>query len=644
VATSFPNKQEKLQPSETSDVSSKDIGSVVVAMKNLAESRRNYFERRWYDNNFFDDGYHFRYVHRTTGKIVDLANKSDIWSPKRAIPKASRQLRGMANQLAALNFHPVVYPARVDKSKFRPDIYDQQSGQVIQDPNYAEALSKAKLEAKQVGIYLEDEWAKHEFIDVLLPYMIILSMKNSVSWLQVWNDVRDNTNRVQVYDAFDVYGLGHLSDAEKSPFLVKAVPKLLSDILSNQYFDEAQREKVLPDNKYAASQIKESYMNSRYGGLGSADNVRSSICYEAYIKEVLDEDNARVIKKQDDADLILEGKNYGDTVVRQVYSTESGVWLSDNYTGLPKYPLVPLTLEPGPLYQVPLIERFIDANKSLDNIVSRIERYAHTMGVGIWTKREGENFKISNAAGGQVITYKNRPPEQKQIAPLPNFMFSIIDFMESIIEEQGVSTTSLSKIPSGVRSNAAIESLKASEFSNLDIHVKQVRSFIRRITERLIYYSGNYVSDPQEVEDGDGGYFDVMGVEGVRIREEIDIAVPQAIIIDPAKLKFKIETESGPGYTMQGRRENMMELARFMAEQAAAGFLNPESVKKVVQRLLETYQFGSVSEFMEILDEGPVQEGVSEEDIDKIKIAILEVMKDIKSQQGGGQGVQEQVQ
>ena len=45
------------------------------------------------NNNFFDDGFHFRFVSRETGKIVDFSNKNSSGGPLRAIPKASRQIR-----------------------------------------------------------------------------------------------------------------------------------------------------------------------------------------------------------------------------------------------------------------------------------------------------------------------------------------------------------------------------------------------------------------------------------------------------------------------------------------------------------------------------------------------------------------------
>src|SRR3990167_2046589 len=81
---------------------------------------RKSFERRWYDNNFFDDGYHYRYVSRTTGRIVDLTQQGDLFIPKRAIPKASRQIRGVSNLLLSGEYVPVVYPEKITKVNY-PD-------------------------------------------------------------------------------------------------------------------------------------------------------------------------------------------------------------------------------------------------------------------------------------------------------------------------------------------------------------------------------------------------------------------------------------------------------------------------------------------------------------------------------------------
>src|SRR3990167_6943572 len=120
----------------TNTVKTEDIGQVVDEIMRIQYDKRRGFERRWYDNNFFDDGYHFRYLSRSENKIVDLSERQSIYAPMRAIPKASRQIRGVANLLMSQDPIPIVYPEEVSKSQF-PDIpqQDPQTGQPIESPN-----------------------------------------------------------------------------------------------------------------------------------------------------------------------------------------------------------------------------------------------------------------------------------------------------------------------------------------------------------------------------------------------------------------------------------------------------------------------------------------------------------------------------
>src|SRR3989338_10974475 len=97
----------------TDTLTTRQMGQAVDEMMSMVKNQRFPFERRWYDNNFFDDGYHFRYMSRTQNKIVDLSQASTIWAPMRSIPKASRQIRGVSNLLTSRHFIPIIYPEKV---------------------------------------------------------------------------------------------------------------------------------------------------------------------------------------------------------------------------------------------------------------------------------------------------------------------------------------------------------------------------------------------------------------------------------------------------------------------------------------------------------------------------------------------------
>jgi hypothetical protein len=279
-----------------------------------------------------------------------------------------------------------------------------------------------------------------------------------------------------------------------------------------------------------------------------------------------------------------------------------------------------------------LIERFKSANKSLDTIISRLERFVNTMTVGIWKKRQGEQFKLSNVAGGQVVEYDGTPPEQGEMATIPGHVFGFIDFLNTVIEEQGVATTAMGKIPKGVRAHAAIESMKASEYSAQTIAMKLMRKTMKDITMKMLEIADTYFISPQEVATSDRGeavYFDVMGQRGIQGRRELNIDIPEGIVPLKKDSKVEIEMQVGMGFTLEGKRKAMLELGEYMRDLAREGYLTPESVKVVLQRLLETYEFGATAEFMEAMEDFDKTKGLTEQQLGMIKLAVAEVKKDL---------------
>lgn len=610
-------------------IPTKQISSVIDNEVERYSIQRRPFERRWYDNNFFDDGFHFRYMSRTTGKIVDDSGKSSNATPKRAIPKASRQIRGVASLLLQLEPYPSVYPDRVSKSQF-PDVevVDPKTGQPKMDanPEYLKAMEAAKERAKSVGFWLEDEWDEHD-MDEKLTHMMILAAKHGISYLEVWPDAISEQLESKVFDAFDIYLDGTVSSIYESAGITKAVPMHIDKIKANENFDEAQRERISPDNRYASSEVKQAYMQSRFGSGSETASQNTLILKETFRKEYITKDNVADVKKLA-AEGSLEGKNFGDVIMRHVFSTSNG-WLQDEYVALPEYPFVDFRFEPGLIYQVPLIERFIPTNKSLDIAVSRVEGFANTMVTGIYQKRKGENFKIANIPGGQVIEYEGTPLTQMQPSSVPAFMFNFISLLENIIEEQGASTSTLNQLPSGVKSGVAIESVKASEYANLKIPSDMFKKTVKRIAQRLIEQTADLLIDPKEVASTDGdevNYFDVIGEKGIKARQEAGMDIPEDWVAIKKEMKVRIEVENGLGYTTEGKKNSMQQILNYAVQMANAEMISKGQVQVMMKRFLEIFQFGSTAEFMDALEDGNAD--LTPDQIDQMKIAVIEVLKD----------------
>lgn len=612
---------------DTSHLVTERISGEIETFVSVQDFRRKNFERRWYDNNFFDDGYHFRFVSRTTGKIIDVSAGRNTLGPNRSIPKASRQIRAIANLLLGVEPFPVIYPQKINPNKY-PVEQDPSTGQAKPGREYEIAKLVAKQAAQNIGHWVVKEWEKQQ-IEEKLTLALILAAKHGVSYIQIWPDAVEECIRTQVWDAFDVYVEGTLNNIEESSMVVKCIPKLVSQIKANDIFDKEQLTKINPDNRYATSEIKEAYMRSRYGKGAPNDAAATLILKEAFIKEFVNVDNReRIIQ-----DLGEDAQEFkmGDQIIRHVYEA-AGIWLYDKYTTLRKYPLVPFTFEPGPLYQVPLIERFIPANKSLDTVMSRVERYLNTMVAGAWLQRKGENFQITNKAGGNVYEWENSKPEQVPIAPLPQAVWNYIRELNDNIEEQGASVSTLNQIPEGVRSGVAIETLKANEYANLKIPSKQFKKLIKELTERMIDIAARNFILPQTVEqlnkNNEPSYFQIIGEAGIKARQKAKMDIePNLTVIYPNTI-VDIQIESGLGFTEQGRRDTMIQISEYMLKLAKEGLVTTQAVQIAVQELLETFSFGSTQEFMQAIQNGSLPQDFTPDQLQKLKIALLEVMKD----------------
>lgn len=605
------------QKFDTSDTDTRAIAQQIESMVQSSVFQRRQIERRWYDNNFFDDGFHFRYVSRETGKIIDLAERTNMNLPQRAIPKSSRQIRGIANLLMAPEYMPVVYPYAITRANFP-------------DPNdFQQAQKYAKQTAGRIGSWITNEW-KQKGMKELMTFMAILSAKNAISYMQIWPDEFDQKINMKVFDAFDIYLMGNLNFIEDCPFIIKAIPQPIAKIKANSRFDEEQLAKLNPDNRYASSEIKQAYMISRYSTGITTDKAATLILKEAFVKEYLNDNNwSDAIKRSKDTGA-MEGKSKGDVIMRHVFSC-AGIWLRDEYVDIDEYPFVDFRYEPGPIYQVPLIERFIPANKSLDTVMSRVERYANTMVTGTWLKRRGEDLQIANIPGGQVLEYTATPPTQGQIANIPPFLFEFINLLNGIIEEQGASTAALGNIPNGIRSGVAIESIKATEYANLKIASDQMKNTVRRIAQKMIQIASKYYITPQTVYDlkkGEPNYFDIMGEAGINAYKKAQIDIPSGVVPIKADTQVDIEVESGLGFTAEGKKATMQQISQFMVQLAQAGYLTQPAVMNVVNRFLEIFQFGSTSEFMEAMQVGTQSSPLNEEQLQQMKIAVVEAMKD----------------
>ena len=591
-------------------------------MMSAVRERRRLPERRWYDNTFFDDGFHYKYISRLTGRMVDLQERANLYDPMRAIPKASKQIRGIANTLLQPQYIPVIYPKRVLSDNFAtPQLYQM-------------ALDQAKKTAKQQGNWVAGEWDKQN-MQAWMGYLVILAARTSISYLKVFPDIDEENISVAPRDSFELYHFGNFTDFYALPYVIEGVPTIISAIKANPMFDEEQLKQIRPDNKYASSEIKEAYERSRFGGGTANDHGATLILKEAFITEYIDDNNLKRIRSQKDAEQILQGKSKGDKIIRQVF-VAGDIWLRDQYTKLRSYPYIPLQLEPGTLYQTPLIERFMPQNKTLDLVVSRVERYINTMVAGSWSIRKGENITPTNIAGGVFYQYENSPPTQNEIAPIPNFVFNFINVVSGFIAEQGVASLG-GQQQKGVKGYQAMEAQKAAEVNNMKMMQDQLTLFVKRTCEKFLEYADDYFIKPQESVYAKGGqpeYADVVGNQAFKKMGELGLPTDHLTPLSK-DLSVQISVESGLGYTPEAKKAAATQLANLVSQWVQAGWVPPQTMQILAKSILEYFDYGNTQEFMDAVNNAPPQ--LPQSELDQIKLAVAQVFSDIQKAQQGQQ-------
>ena len=614
-------------PGRAHSPDSKAIGKFVEDSNFQAIMRRRSWERRWYNTSWFDDGLHFRVMSKRTGQIIDHVQRYSGFI-ERALPRASKQIRGIGSLLLTPDYYPVVYPERTTSEQYM----DKLTGLVDQQA-FTAAQDKAQREAKLRGIFLQRTWEDELKLELKIADMILLTLKHGISFMQVYTD--PHTKRVcgDVNDAFDIIMYGDRRELDDLPFITKAMPWDFNEVLSSELFDEEKKKDLSPDNLYATSEIKEAYMRARYGSKLNAQNINTVIVRESFIKEYLSDDNWDQAIKLGEENGAMEGKSKGDMIMRHPFSA-GGVCLKDEYINYDNYPFAELRMESGYLYQVPVMERFIPLNKSQDIVVTRIEKWINTMVSGIYRVRKGENMIISNIPGGQKVEFEGTPPDQMPISSTGNTPFQFLELTDKYMEEQGISSNNLANMPNNIAENT-IENIQQQEYTNLNFANARLKACICRIGELCMERGDKDYVKPHEIsyEENEKGkkvvkYFDVIGGRGKKIHKEVDKALPNDIITLNRKAKIRIEADQGFGLTQDGRRKSMIELIQQGLAWYKEGFLAPPAMAMLVKRYVEEMGFGSTEDFMDEVEKGVTQGNMSQTQIQQMQIALLKVLKD----------------
>lgn len=519
-------------------------GKINELFEACSKARQNY-EFRWYLCDKFYEGEHFpSRLNYTTGRLERVQFPKGL--KPRPIPRAKKIIDSLANLVLFEDPRWVVYPANLTpEEKENPEI-----------------LEKIYDNVRAINQFFQDAWHYLRIKDKARE-LVYLAAKYNVGFLEIGID-ENGALFLDTYEPYDIYIPPDIKDLKEASFLIKVVRKTIKslkdakDFDGNPLYDQEAVAALKPDYKYSASE----YKHIRYAEKFSMkpelrdEDIAQVLVKEAWLKET---DGWRLITE-------CQGKILRDTFV--------------DYVNLP---FVAYKFNEGLLYQTSLFEDLIPLNKALDILVALGEHYTRTMTIGKYLKYKGDKVERLLDEHGEFIEYEGaRPPEPLPIQGLPASYFNLLGLIMSLMEERGAAIISFGKVPKGVKAWRAIESLKASEITNLNTPIKLFEKTLEELAERILDIGYRSFLEPYtiwKIEEGKPAPYQIVSAQ-------VAGKYPKAIPIS-TNYKVKVEIESGIAFTEEGKRMIIIELAK-------AGLIPPET-------LLDILQFGNTQEIIEKL-------------------------------------------
>lgn len=354
---------------------------------------------------------------------------------------------------------------------------------------------------------------------------------------------------VWVRDPFDVYlepsGM-ETGDIQNCRFIDIAISKPVQDIINNPAYKKLSMDDISGDTIRAASEFKQIMIRNQYAtDFADSAELKTKILHETlYKKRVMD-----VKEKDTDPD------SFHSEV--WIASWIEGHLLRNDKTEFDKYNLIPVASDDNPneIYGEGYIKNLIPLAKIRNREESQIVEYNNLINRGrLLAEKGSEVNKITNETG-EIIEFnagKNVTEfHPGGLAPDLGQQISRLNQYES--EISGVSDAFLGKIPEGIKSGVALESLKAQTANNLQDLKDNLEVGLAQLGEAILEMIANKYIVARQIKttgkDGKPEYFKIKGQVGVKPQEKL---APDTYIIGKQN-QVTVVIGSGLAYTKEGR-------------------------------------------------------------------------------------------
>lgn len=521
-----------------------DIKLVTDLFKSADQARRKH-EMRWYLADNFYENNHFVKAMNQLGKLEPVKFPKGIQI--RPIPRAKKQLNSLVNLVVYNNPRWVIYP-RVDFNEAERKNYETHT--------------------KRIAQWFDDLWYFLNLKDQIRK-LVFYGFKYNVGYAEIGGDNEGNIF-VDAYEPYEVWHEAGISDLKETSYLIKGVSRTLKyvkeakDQDGNFLYNPEETKNLKVENRLAISEWKN--IRLREQNKGATQTIEDERIGRVFLKETW-------VKNGKMWTLITECQ---DKLLRSVETDHE------------ELPWIMYKPQEGLIHQSSPFEDLMPMNKALDILTALVEGYTRTTAIGRYAKHKLSKVERILNEHGEILEYEgNQPPTQMQPSPLPASVFNTLQLYINFMDEIGTSVVSFGKVPKGVKAYKALESLKNSEFSNLQTSIDLLAKTLEEMAEKIMDFGDKYFNEPVTVfhiNNGKPDYFKLVSAKNSVAGEN-----PQSDAVPiGSKYKVKVEIESGMAYTEEGKRASYMELAD-------KGYLPKDEV-------LKAFKFSNVGEIIEKLE------------------------------------------
>jgi len=518
------------------DVSQETQSEHIEVIKNLRKSKENLLTR-WITNRAFYENNHFTMGEMDkNGNVVKLSGKK----PYREIPLTTDQIDGMRNMLLANKPQPYIYPD--DRIVSDVEMNDQEFRKTID--------TEINTWGKAIE-YLLDEEIK---LKTILKTLIKNTLLYSTSYLQTYHDGKKYC--MDAYDVFEISIYPTIKKIDDYPYLVKHIAKPLKAIkLSGRYkeIDFKKLKERLTENRYFSDDMKNALYVGKFG-YADPDTV---VIDELYCQE----ENGLAIYSYIGNELI-DAQSPEETKLKRI---PFSMFVSGE--------------EP---YEMAQIEKFIPLNKTLDILITKLERRIKRLDGGRLAIQASEPIKTVKTTDGEFVRYKRTAPTPLPEENYPATIVNLVGIIRELFNALGVNAAvSSSGIPKGVEAWRAIESLKQSDYGKMENLTQNLSECLTEATEKLIeLVSVTEVTPKNIIIPNTNERIKIVGASGKTLASN-------DTLIFSAEKRLKVVIESGLTHTPEAKRELVMQLvgAQLLPRELAIEMLKIGNTREILDKL-----------------------------------------------------------